>query len=550
MFFVFSVALGAQGVASAQITARISVDSTGAEANDESDWPTVSADGRFVAFESHASNLVAGDSNATVDIFVYDRSTGTTERVSVDSSGAEGDGGSFGPLAISADGRFVAFASHATNLVVGDTNSAVDIFVRDRSAGTTERVSVDSSGAQTISRWCVRPAISADGNVVTFESDAANLVASDTNGVNDVFVHVRSTGVTERVSIDSSGAEANDWSGQSAVSADGTIVEFSSFATNLVPGDTNGYQDVFVHDRSTGTTERVSVDSSGAQANYPSGEPAISADGTLAVFSTAASNLAPGDTNNQYDVFVHDRLSGTTERVSVDSAGGQANNGSLSPSVSANGRVVAFESDASNLVAGDTNGRTDVFVHDRSSGITDRVSVDTSGAQANGVSSRTSISAYGQVVAFASYASNLAAGDTNACVDGFVRDRQQAMWSNYGAGFPGTQGVPSYTSQSDPVLGTTITLDLANSCGNPTVGLVFLGWQRADVATNRGGDLLVASVLLVPVAISTGGDSFDWSIPNDPTLAGISIDTQAIEADPGASRGVSFTPGLELLLGH
>jgi hypothetical protein len=212
--------------------------------------------------------------------------------------------------------------------------------------------------------------------------------------------------------------------------------------------------------------------------------------------------------------------------------------------------VVAFESDASNLVAGDTNGRTDVFVHDRSSGITDRVSVDTSGAQANGVSSRTSISAYGQVVAFASYASNLAAGDTNACVDGFVRDRQQAMWSNYGAGFPGTQGVPSYTSQSDPVLGTTITLDLANSCGNPTVGLVFLGWQRADFATNRGGDLLVASVLLAPVAISTGGDSFDWSIPNDPTLAGISIDTQAIEADPGASRGVSFTPGLELLLGH
>jgi Tol biopolymer transport system component len=549
-FVAFCVALGAQGVAPAQTTTRVSVDSSGAEANKDSDWPTVSANGRYVAFGSNASNLVAGDSNATTDVFVYDRSTGTTERVSVDSSGAEGNGGGLGPFAISADGRFVAFASQATNLVAGDTNNAVDIFVRDRSAGTTERVSVDSSGAQALGTGCVRPGISADGNVVVFESSAANLVAGDTNGVNDVFVHVRSTGVTERVSVDSSGAEANDWSGQTSISADGGVVGFSSFATNLVPGDTNGYQDIFVHDRSTGITERVSVDSSGAQAVRQSQEPAISADGQLAAFSSLASNLVPGDTNNQYDVFVHDRLSGTTELVSVDSAGVQGNNSGGSPSITPDGRVVAFYSDASNLVVGDVNGWGDIFVHDRSSGITERVSVDTSGTEADSASFRTSISADGQIVAFGSVASNLVSGDTNAVEDCFVRDRQKAMWSNYGAGFPGTQGIPSFTSQSDPVLGTTITLDLANSAGSPTAGLIFVGFQRADFHTNRGGDLLVSSVLLVPVTFSSGGDSIDWSIPNDATLAGIAVDAQALEADPGAAKSVSFTPGLELVLGY
>src|SRR5439155_932379 len=191
-----------------QATTRVSVDSSGAEGNDESYGSSISADGQIVAFESMASNLVAGDTNSYADVFVHDRSTGLTERVSVDSSGAEGNSGSYDP-SISADGQIVVFQSYASNLVAGDTNGVFDIFVHDRSTGLTERVSVDSSGAEG-NGYSADSSISADGQIVAFESMAKNLVAGDTNATYDVFVHDRSTGRTERVSVDSSGAEAND----------------------------------------------------------------------------------------------------------------------------------------------------------------------------------------------------------------------------------------------------------------------------------------------------------------------------------------------------
>src|SRR5205823_5466864 len=214
--------------------------SAGAEANGTSFAPAISADGRFVAFPSEATNLVPGDTNGVTDVFVRDRRTGTTERVSVSSAGAEANGTSFTP-AISADGRFVAFSSDATNLVGRDTNGAVDVFVNDRMTGMTERVSVDSTGAQanaaSIEQFC--PALSGDGRFVAFESDATNLVPGDTNGVADVFVHDRLTATTERVSVDSAGAQANDKSDFPAISADGSVVAFVSTASNLVPDDTN-----------------------------------------------------------------------------------------------------------------------------------------------------------------------------------------------------------------------------------------------------------------------------------------------------------------------
>src|SRR5437867_824550 len=174
-----------------------------------------------------------------------------------------------------------------------------------------------------------------------------------------------SPGTTERVSVDSAGTQGNSFSLDPSISADGRFVAFSSLATNLVPGDTNGAFDVFVHDRLTGTTERVSVDSAGTQGHGNSSEPSISADGRFVAFSSVATNRVPGDTNAAFDVFVHDRLTGTTERVSVASAGTQGNGSSLDPSISADGRFVAFSSVATNLVPGDTNGKEDVFVHDR-----------------------------------------------------------------------------------------------------------------------------------------------------------------------------------------
>jgi Tol biopolymer transport system component len=279
--------------------------------------------------------------------------TQVTSRESVGAGGAQGDSRSFGP-SVSANGRYVVFFSQATNLVVGDTNGCEDVFVRDRSSGTIERVSVDSSGAQG-DAMSVVPSISPDGRYVVFESLATNLVAGDTNSVRDVFLRDRLTGTTERVSVDSSGAQGNQVSSWGSISADGHYVAFVSSATNLVAGDTNATGDVFVRDRLAGTTVRVSVDSGGTQGNGFSGSARISADGHFVTFSSVATNLVAGDTNNYFDAFVRDLQAGTTERVSVATGGAQANSGGVYPVISADGRYVAFDSVSSNLVAGDTN---------------------------------------------------------------------------------------------------------------------------------------------------------------------------------------------------
>ena len=538
--------------ADAQSTTRVSVDSSGGEENAVSFLASISADGEVAAFCSDASNLVSGDTNASTDVFVHDRRTGLTERISVNSSGAEGNLMSWNP-AISADGQVVAFQSGASNLVAGDTNGQDDIFVHDRATGLTERVSVDSAGIEA-NNGSLYSSLSADGQIVAFTSTATNLVSGDTNLAYDVFVHDRTNGITERVSVDSAGVEGDSDSSAASLSADGQIVAFVSDATNLVPKDTNFGSDVFVHDRSTGITDRVSVDSSGGQVGSGNAYPAISADGQVVSFESDATTLVAGDTNDVSDVFVHERSSGLTERISVDSSGMEGNSYSYVPSISADGQIVVFESYSTNLVAGDTNGATDVFVRDRSSGLTARVSVDASGGQGNrdSICFTGALSADGQVVAFCSLASNLVAGDTNGLLDVFVHDECgiAASWSNYGAGFPGTLGVPSFTSQQNPAFGSTVTLDLANSYGNPTVGLLLVGFQRASIHTNRGGDLLVVPALVSTATFSYGGDSFTGDIPDDRALCGVTIDLQAIETDPGAARGVSFTQGLELVLGE
>ncbi|MEN6642914.1 MAG: Ig-like domain-containing protein [Armatimonadia bacterium] len=237
-----------------------------------------------------------------------------------------------------------------------------------------------------------------------------------------MFVHDRTTGTTTRVSVATGGAQGDDKSFDSSISANGRYVAFYSRARNLVAGDTNCYPDVFVHDCTTGSTTRVSVATGGAQANGDSDRPSISADGRYVAFVSEASNLVAGDTGDFQDVFLHDRTTGTTTRVSVATGGAQANGHNFDPSISADGRYVAFSSWGSNLVAGDTNERDDVFVHDRTTGTTTRVSVATGGAQGDSTSGYPSISANGRYVAFESEASNLVAGDTNGTYDVFIRD--------------------------------------------------------------------------------------------------------------------------------
>ncbi len=409
----------------AQSTERVSVATGGAEATDSSSFPAISADGRFVAFESSASDLVGGDTNSANDIFVHDRQTGTTERVSVATGGTQATGGDSYYPAISADGRFVAFYSGATNLVSGDTNGKADVFVHDRQTGTTERVSVATGGTQATGGDSYNAAISADGRFVAFYSAAGNLVSGDTNGTDDVFVHDRQTGTTERVSVATGGTQATGGTSYNpAISADGRFVAFQSSDIDLVSGDTNGAYDIFVHDRQTGTTERVSVATNGTQATGDSFNAAISADGRFVAFNSTAAALVSGDSNSASDIFVHDRQTGTTERVSVATGGTEATGSSFYAAISADGRFVAFHSSAGDLVSGDSNGTYDIFVHDRQTGTTERVSVATGGGQATGGSSTIpAINADGRFVAFESYATDLVSGDTNGANDIFVRDR-------------------------------------------------------------------------------------------------------------------------------
>jgi Tol biopolymer transport system component len=490
------------GQVAGQVTGRVSVGTGGVQGNANSFVASsaISPDGRYVIFQSEASNLVGGDTNGHPDVFVRDRQTGTTERVSISTSGAQGNDFS-ADGSISADGRYAAFDSNANNLIAfppGDTNSQRDVFVRDRQSGTTVRVSVDSSGAQS-NGDSASPSISADGRYVAFYSAATNLVSGDTNSSMDVFVHDFQTGATERVSVDSGGGQGNAGSGLYgiAISSDGRYVAFDSFASNLVGGDTNGHNDVFVHDRQTGTTERVSVDSAGVQGNNDSGlyGVAISSDGRYAGFSSLAANLVAGDTNTHQDIFVRDRQNGTTERVSVDSSGAQGNGDSYGISFSADGRCVAFYSIASNLAGGDTNGTYDVFVHDRQSGTTQRVSVHSGGAQGNGGSQGTSISAEGRYIAFHSAATNLVDGDTNGYSDVFIHDRVASGFTSLcDPGVGGVIGCPC----SNPPSGTGRGCDNSAATGGASLSAAGIAYLSVDslVFTTSGEKPTATSIVL------------------------------------------------------
>ena len=403
---------------SAQATERDSLSSAGLEANGTSSFPAVSGNGRYVVFRSDATNLVTGDTNGAIDIFVHDRVTRATTRVSVDSTGVEANDFSVEP-AISADGRYVVFSSHATNLVPGDTNNDDDIFVHDRQNAATSMVSVSSLGAQgNGGSWY--PSISDDGRYVAFFSEATNLVIGDTNAAYDVFVHDRTLATTIRVSVDSTMIEGNGDSWRPRISGDGLFVAFASDASNLVPLDLNGARDIFVRDLGLAATLRVSEGTGGIEANGLSDYPSISFDGRAIAFGSHANNLVPGDSNGQADVFVHDRFAVITTRESVDSAGTEGNDWSWNPSISGSGDFLAFASDATNLVVGDGNGFEDVFVRQISTSSTRRVSVSSTGAEGSGHSARPAISADGRFAVFDSMAPDLVPMDSNGWIDVFA----------------------------------------------------------------------------------------------------------------------------------
>ncbi len=399
--------------ATAQVIERVSVSSGGVEANQDSFLPlfdAVSADGRFVVYASDASNLVEADGNGTTDIFVRDRLLGTTVRVSEPVGGGDALGVSKYP-SISEDGLWIAFSSDAANLVADDTNAAHDVFIVNRLTGQISRVSLgwDLSEADSDSRT---PSISGDGRYVTFTSNATNLVNGTIVWSPALYVRDLDTGTNEIVSSswDGIAEDGNSW--YPHISANGRHVAFISNSTNLVADDGNSSNDVFMRDLDLGITARVSVASGGIEGDGRSGGFGISADGRFAGIFSDATNLVPGDTNGVQDGFVRDLDLGITERVSVDSSGSEAGGGSGSPSLDATGRYAVFRSDAADLVKNDFNGVTDIFARDLDSGITSLLTISTTGAQGNDISVGPVVSADGRIVAFNSYSTNFVPDST------------------------------------------------------------------------------------------------------------------------------------------
>lgn len=418
----------------------------------------ISGDGHYVAFSSYASNLVPGDRDLGPDVFVRDLRRGTTTMVSVSTSGQQQlwhapTSATIDGVAISADGRYVAFDSAATTLVSGDTNLAPDVFVHDMKTGATTRVDVSSSGAQAAQGSLVGLSMSADGRYVAFASASPDLVSGDSNDAPDVFVRDLAKGTTSRASVSTAGAQGDDGSGWGfSLSPTGRWVVFASDATDLVAGDANMQRDVFVRDLTKHTTEVISVQPDGSMVPPLGGNStvaygpgsSISADGRYVVFGSNSMLLIPNDTNRQAsDWFVRDRKTGRTERISVADDGTDRSIASTAnASITPDGRFVAFRT-AENLVPSDQGfcttgvggGETDndIYVHDMRTGAVDLISRSSSGTHAAATAADTSagcqnsaggsISADGRTVVFDSTASNLVTGDTNHADDIFVRQR-------------------------------------------------------------------------------------------------------------------------------
>lgn len=404
---------------------RVSLADNGAQPNGFSGLQAVSGDGRFVVFASNATNLIPGGSSGT-QLFVRDLALGTTEIVSVSSAGAISNSSENGSAAISADGRFVAFQTTAANLVPQDTSTNYKVVVRDRWAGVTVLASVPAPGGSGGSH-SYSPALSGSGRYVAFDS-SARLVPADSDNQEDVYLRDLWAGTTERVSVPLPGGGNDNQSISPSISYDGRFVAFQSESTRLVSGDTNGAGDVFVRDRLTGTTIRASVPTALPQAEGAGQWSSISWDGQFVVFSSSAPSLGASSGSG---VFVRDLAAGVTERVDIP-MGPPYPPGSFRDfvgfSISADGRFVTFASSYNGMAPGDAVGGSDVYLRDRKTGITLRASLDAIGADPNGISQNGIIAPLGNMVVFASDATNIVAGDTNGQLDVFATDTASLLY--------------------------------------------------------------------------------------------------------------------------
>jgi dipeptidyl aminopeptidase/acylaminoacyl peptidase len=398
-------------------TLRASVNSGGGGADGHSTEVRLSGNGRYVAFASAATDLVEGDDEGKADVFVRDLAQGETRRLSVGPDGEGADATCFG-VALSANGRWVAFASAATNLVPGVTG--LQVYLVERATGAIETASVDGAGVPVGGR---QPSLSSSGRFVAFASTSDALVEGDDNGNYDVFRLDRSTGTVTCCSLGLDGTTADGLNWLPALSGNGRWVAFTSTAGDLVAGDANGVEDVYLHDVKTGETQRVSVGPLGADANDDSTRASISRTGRHVLFDSTASNLVEDDSGDIRDVFLFDAKAGLMTLVSRNAAGlpnMEAGAEGFGAALSASGRVAAWKAQFE-VIDGDENQLSDIHVTDFNTGVTTLVSLGPAGEAADNDSSAPVISANGKVAAWVSLAGNLVADDGDANYDVFVR---------------------------------------------------------------------------------------------------------------------------------
>ncbi len=424
---------------------RLNVSSAGTQADHDLPPSTsyslaATYDGRYVLFHSDATNLVGDDTNAKCDVFVRDRETGVTRRASLSSEGTQVDGHAYAHD-ISDDGRYIIFQSNVAGFVPGDTNGQADLFMRDLQSNTTTRVVMGVGGVQT-NGGSYSADLSPNGRYLVFNSVATNLVAVDGNGVRDVFMRDLESGETTLVSVSSEGTQTDVASTREArVSDDGRYVAFPSPATNLVSGDSNGVEDVFLRDVQAGTTTRISVDTTGVGGDYYSYDVGMSSDGRYVCFTTP-NVLDSADTNIYADVYVRDTVNNTTTLASKGEGDAIGNQSSSRGVLSPDGEWIAFVSSATNLVAGDTNGKADVFVRNLQSGAIVRVSVNASGEGGDASAWCLALGDDAAWAMFESAATNLVPDDTNGMSDLFVSE----PWTGTSAKIYGPSTAPGYKS--------------------------------------------------------------------------------------------------------
>lgn len=466
--------------------------------------------------------------------------------------GGGGNGASSAPC-LSGDGLWCAFVSAAGNLVVGDTNGKQDVSRRNLADGTTSFISVSTAGVaangDSSGPWC-----DWDGDVIVFASSATNLVAGDNNNFQDIFVRDIAAGSTTRVSVSSAGVAGNGKSIRATVTHDGQTVAFSSGANHLVANDGNNRSDCFVHDRAAATTIRVNVADNGFGGDGDSGDPQISGDGSVVVFDSKSTNLVPGDTNLDDDIFLPDLASSTTVRLSVDENGNEVDHDSYEASVSTDGAIVSFASDSVTLVAGDTNGCSDVFLLQRDRGILSRVSLAVDGSEADANCHNHELSNDGYVVIFESAATTLVLNDGAGVNDVFAHATVEVRFVEYGSGRVGSGGhVPHLWGaggRGDGDAGYSVKLD--DGLGFAP-GLLFISGGAASFPIFKGTGLVDFSLLLgaEPLLLAGGfGAPGEGTITIDgidvTDVLDVSIYPQVFLVDAGAVRGISLSSGLEL----